>query len=260
MGRPAIILSCVGGAVHIRSIKPSFFRDKDLIRLEPVVRLAFIGLWCAADREGKLEDDAEQLAIDVFPRQTVDVEAVLAALTPKMIIRFESGTRKFIKIRNFLRHQRPHHTEAPSVIPEPSQDDYRLANGELPGFPQVISAGREGKGRERKGVVLSAGPENGPGPTATIPPNLVGWLRETQYLGPLADQHHAGFWRAQEAAYDQYPWLYFEEEIRKADAWIAANPTRKPTDRGLTRFIRSWLERSVERGRRYAQRPTETRR
>ena len=243
--------------MHIRSIKPSFFRDKDLIRLEPVVRLAFIGLWCAADREGKLEDDPEQLAIDVFPRQTVDVEAVLAALTPKMIIRFESGTRKFIKIRNFLRHQRPHHTEAPSVIPDPSQDDYRLANGELPGVAQVISAGREGKGRERKGALISAGPENGADPAATIPPNLLGWLGATQHLRTLADQKHAGFWRAQEAAYDQYPWLYFEEELRKADAWIAANPTRKPTDRGLTRFMRSWLERAVDRGRRYAKGPTE---
>lgn len=83
-----------------------------------------------------------------------------------------------------------------------------------------------------------------------IPENLRGWLLGSQHLTVLADAKHAAFWRALESAYDAYAWLYFEEEIRKADAWIAANPRRKPTPRGLPRFMRNWFERAVEIGRR----------
>jgi len=79
--------------------------------------------------------------------------------------------------------------------------------------------------------------------------NIRGWLDQTQNLQSLSNGKHGKYWKALEAAYDDYSWLYFEEEIKKADAWIAANPKRKPTERGLPRFFRSWLERAVERGR-----------
>ncbi len=82
-----------------------------------------------------------------------------------------------------------------------------------------------------------------------LDPVLRGWLENSQHLKSLANGKHGAFWQALVTAYDAYPFLYFQEEIKKADSWIAANPTRKPTDRGLPRFFRSWLEKSVEKGR-----------
>ncbi len=86
-------------------------------------------------------------------------------------------------------------------------------------------------------------------PSPELDANLRGWLQNSQHMKSLSNGKHVNFWKALESAYDGYDWLYFEEEIRKADAWMAANPKRKPTERGMPRFFRSWLERAVERGR-----------
>jgi hypothetical protein len=43
---------------------------------------------------------------------------------------------------------------------------------------------------------------------------------------------------------------FLEREFAKMRAWILENPNRKPTARGLKRFVRTWLERSEERERR----------
>ena len=39
---------------RIRTIKPEFFTSDDICALSPRARLLYIGLWCEADREGRL--------------------------------------------------------------------------------------------------------------------------------------------------------------------------------------------------------------
>ena len=41
-----------------------------------------------------------------------------------------------------------------------------------------------------------------------------------------------------------YPGLDVEAEIRKATAWLLANPTRRKTRTGIPRFLNSWLARA----------------
>jgi hypothetical protein len=84
----------------------------------------------------------------------------------------------------------------------------------------------------------------------TVEPKLRGWIASTKNLLPLAEDQHADLWVTLEKAYDAYPWLYFEQEIRKADAWIEAHPRRRPTERGLPAFMRNWFEKAVQIGRR----------
>ncbi len=86
-------------------------------------------------------------------------------------------------------------------------------------------------------------------PSPELDANLRGWLEQTQHMQSLSNGKHVKYWQALERAYDTYEWLYFEEEIKKADSWMASNLKRKPTERGMPRFFRSWLERAVERGR-----------
>ena len=101
--------------------------------------------------------------------------------------------------------------------------------------------------RESKDV----GTEPAPTLAVPLPANLQGWLLDTRNLKPLADNGSGTWWVTLEKAYDQYPWLFFEDEIRKADAWLESNPARRPTPKGLKRFMRSWFERAVEMGRRH---------
>lgn len=111
--------------MRIRSIKPEFFVDEDLARLEPLDRLAFIGLWTAADKAGRLEDRPTRLSVQILPYDRGDFGARLDRLAAaRFIIRYQdAGGRRLIQIRTWARHQVPHHTERPSPLPEPSERD-----------------------------------------------------------------------------------------------------------------------------------------
>ena len=129
---------------RIRTIKPDFFRDEDLARLPFEVRLFYAGLFCQADKEGRLEDRPERLKVEIMPYDTgFNAEAALQTLAqpkrpggPPFILRYEVGGEKLIQIRTWTKHQRPHNTERESAFPPPPPS----------------GNGREGKGREGKGA------------------------------------------------------------------------------------------------------------
>jgi hypothetical protein len=103
-----------------RSLKPSFFTDDKIAALPPIGRLLFQGLWCVADREGRLEDKPKRIKVECLPYDKVNVENLLGLLEQlQFIIRFEAGGKSYIQIRNFLRHQEPHYKERASNIPAP---------------------------------------------------------------------------------------------------------------------------------------------
>jgi len=102
-----------------RNIKPGFFKNEELVNLPFEVRLFFIGLWTLADREGRLEDRPKKIKMEIFPGDNVDVLDCLDKLEKSGFIhRYEIEEYKYIQIVNFLKHQNPHHKEAPSTIPE----------------------------------------------------------------------------------------------------------------------------------------------
>jgi len=108
---------------RIRYIKPEFFSDEDLAELHFETRLAFAGLWCYADKSGRLEDRPKFLKAMIFPYDDIDMEKQLQILNnPKkngtaFIIRYEVKGLKLIQIVNWDKHQKPHHTERDSIFP-----------------------------------------------------------------------------------------------------------------------------------------------
>jgi hypothetical protein len=172
-----------GNLVRIRSIKPEFWKDEEIAALDPFARLLFIGLWGMADNEGRLEDRPKRIKAEIFPYDDVDIEKLLHSLTEqpgRFIERWETDGQGIIEVRSFTRHQRISGKEAeqPSRLPKKSENKEELtgkqsgnnceavvkqsgsngeatvkqsgSNGEAPGCP-----GREGKGRERKGVEVA---------------------------------------------------------------------------------------------------------
>lgn len=106
-----------------RNIKPSFFTNEYLSELQPLARLLFIGLWCFADREGRLEDRPKRLRVDILPYDDCDVDALLEGLAnspDKFILRYEVDGVRYIQVLNFNKHQNPHVKEQGSTIPAPS--------------------------------------------------------------------------------------------------------------------------------------------
>jgi len=105
-----------------RNIKPGFFLNEELAECEPLARLLFAGLWCIADREGRLEDRPKRIKAEILPYDDCDVDKLLNQLAKQgFIIRYEVDDKRYIQISNFLKHQNPHIKEAASTIPPPPE-------------------------------------------------------------------------------------------------------------------------------------------
>ena len=88
-----------------RNIKPGFFTDDELAEVPALTRLLFIGLWCLADREGRMEDRPKKIKAEVMPYDDIDVDAALQKLSPVFLTRYQVDGKKYIVINNFLKHQ-----------------------------------------------------------------------------------------------------------------------------------------------------------
>lgn len=104
-------------------MKPSFFHNVDLLELSPLHRLLFCGMWCWADRDGRLIDRPKQLKHDILPMDDCDVESMLNDLKDRgFIVRYEVDGQKCLEIINFDKHQNPHPKEVSSVLPGPATE------------------------------------------------------------------------------------------------------------------------------------------
>jgi len=113
--------------MRARNIKPNFFKSEVLAQCSANARLLFIGLWCMADRAGRLEDRPLRIKAELFPYENIDVNVLLEELaskndcdgTPSFILRYGEH-KKYIQVVNFAKHQTPHIKETASIIPAPS--------------------------------------------------------------------------------------------------------------------------------------------
>src|SRR5262244_3073085 len=53
--------------IRARNIKPGIFKNELLGAADPLLTLLFEGLWCMADREGRLEDRPLRIKAEIFP-------------------------------------------------------------------------------------------------------------------------------------------------------------------------------------------------
>ena len=116
-----------------RNIKPRFFMNEDLAECEPLARLLFAGLWCIADREGRLEDRPKRIKIETLPYDDCDVDELLNELQEHgFILRYEASGNNYIQIVNFKKHQNPHIKESKSTIPPPKKEQAPCNNKVAP--------------------------------------------------------------------------------------------------------------------------------
>lgn len=107
--------------MRARNIKPGFCSNKKLLRCRVETHLIYSMLWMMADREGRLDDDPEQIAIDsFFIVRGIDCEPLIAELAEcGLLTRYEVEGKKYLQINGFREHQNPHKNENQSVIPGP---------------------------------------------------------------------------------------------------------------------------------------------
>jgi hypothetical protein len=137
---------------RIRTIKPGFFRHADLFDAEAKhgfpLRLAFAGLWTAADREGRFEWNPRALKLDCLPYDDVDFSKVLNALAEEgFLIKYKVGARTYGCIPSWSKHQQVNSRETASSIPAHDEDSASTCMH----TPEPVQDRGEGKGREQEG-------------------------------------------------------------------------------------------------------------
>jgi hypothetical protein len=107
-----------------RNIKPGFFKNYELADLGPLAQVLFSGLWCLADREGRLEDKPRFIKAEIFPYYECDINGELTKLERCGFVRRYTGAGlSVIEVLNFKKHQSPHNTEKASSLPSYEQRD-----------------------------------------------------------------------------------------------------------------------------------------
>jgi hypothetical protein len=144
---------------RIRSIKPEFFTSDDICALSPLARLLYIGLWCEADREGRMVWTPRVFKRRYLPDDACDVDTVAGELLARgLVVLYGDG---LAVIPTFARHQHLNPRETASKLPPPDHPDWhalpRVSDGTNPDLH--AQGGREGEGKERKGEEDASQPD-----------------------------------------------------------------------------------------------------
>lgn len=157
---------------RIRTVKPEFFLHEKLFDLEQEsglpIRLAFEGLWCWADRDGRFEWRPRTLKAGILPFDDVDFSRVLDALESRgFLVKYACGEGQQREVYGWIPtlgdHQAFNNKEKPSELPAPDDceiltpgctRDERVNDASLTSLvPERVEGngkGREGKGEEKR--------------------------------------------------------------------------------------------------------------
>jgi hypothetical protein len=103
-----------------RNIKPGLWLNEDLAECSMAARYLFPGLWCLADKDGRIEYRPQRIKAQIFPYDKICISSLVGELHGKKFISvYEYEGELFIQINNFLKHQNPHPKEKRLGYPEP---------------------------------------------------------------------------------------------------------------------------------------------
>lgn len=93
---------------RIRSVKPEFWTDPEVVALPMAARLFFIGSWNHADDYGVLKDDPDRLKLQILPADDVNPHDLIDELVKRDLLlrRTAPDGTPLLVIRTFCAHQK----------------------------------------------------------------------------------------------------------------------------------------------------------
>jgi hypothetical protein len=217
-----------------RWLKASFFTSEQVAGCSPMARLTFAGLWCLADRAGKLRDRPRQIRAELFPYQTEpDADQWLEELSRAgLIVRYAVAGERYILIPKFEDHQHVHPREAPSILPDPEGEPGKGTARHNLGIAQP------GASNSASASTSASGDASPPSAVVAVLPCVGNGSHDY-----AVTQAELDGWR------EAFPGLDLKAEVLRAKAWLEANPdSRKPQSR-VPKFLVSWFGRTKDRGK-----------
>lgn len=133
---------------RIRTIKPEFFTSDDICSLSALARLLYVGLWCEADRAGRLVWMPRVFKRRYLPDDACDIDSLADELLKRGLV--ELYGEGLAHIPTFSRHQHVNPREASSKLPAPDHDASARV-GDASERARDAQGGREGNGEGREG-------------------------------------------------------------------------------------------------------------
>ena len=133
--------------MKMRGIKPESWTDSRMLRLTPLARWLFVGMWTIACDNGHVEHDPVELKVRLLPMDQCDVNSLLSEMVTTGQITVKDG---WIKVKNLAKHQKvdlryltlcEHCKDDPHAVY--TEGDRRL-RGKSQRVPDVHPAGTQG--------------------------------------------------------------------------------------------------------------------
>jgi hypothetical protein len=140
---------------RIRTIKPEFFTSDDICALSALARLLYVGLWCEADRAGRLVWMPRVFKRRYLPDDACDIDRLANELLKRGLVELYGMGLAYIP--TFSRHQLVNPREASSKLPAPEgdacarPDDASSRGDDASERARDAQGGREGNGEGREG-------------------------------------------------------------------------------------------------------------
>lgn len=143
---------------RIRTIKPEFWVDDQIVELDYATRLLFIGLWNFVDDEGYVEYKPKRIKMQIFPADSLDVSGMLTNLLEMgRLARFTSDQGDLLRVVNWDRHQKISHPsptrftgiQAGGSLNAPESSGAFLISPDGSGLKGKERKGKEGKGKDQ---------------------------------------------------------------------------------------------------------------
>lgn len=222
---------------RIRTLKPEFPQSESMGRISRESRLLFVLIWTICDDEGKARGNSRILASLLFPYDE-DAGSLIDGWIEELeeegcISRFLIDGSTYLHCCNWLKHQKidkpsktrfPEFVESSRILSNPRE----VSSSDLDLVPRPVPRSRP---------VPSSCSE----PQAASEPAVLSIILNCKSLHPIT-QPDIDDWQK------LFPAVDVLGELRKMVAWAEANPARRKTDRGIRKFVVSWLMKEQDKG------------
>jgi hypothetical protein len=150
---------------RIRSIKPEFWTSEQIMGLNPLTRLLFIGMWNFADDYGRMPYAPATIKAQVLPGDTMELQLIRNMLTELssagLILLYTAKGREYIEITGWSHQKidRPHKPKYPSPVidePETIDEQEQTVDESSTNMQRTLSAGEDRIGEDNSRVVEAA--------------------------------------------------------------------------------------------------------
>jgi len=245
--------------MRTRNIKPGFFKNEHLAECSPHARLLFAGLWCIADRSGRLEDRPLRIHAEVFPFEpSLKIDKLLEELeSHQFITRYLAEGKKVVAVVKFQGHQNPHPKETYSDLPDMpclshviKRPDPAFSYPPSPNHLDSLEPLPSTEADSKPSTGLAFENQGRQSASAGDPATTDG--DRILLVFPVTGRGSAE-WYLTQAKVSEYretfPTLDVMAESRKALQWCRDNPAKRKTQRGMPAFLWRWMERAQNSGR-----------